>query len=201
MGFAWSQSVNYLEAIPTGGLLRIGDFARKTALATTLTLLETEGKAQTIMNPKIIVRSGDSDPAELGVGTSIPIQQCTLQGCSVQQLPAKTNLQVLAQVMDEKKGTIDVRIKLIVANFGSQTFPVAGAAVPSVDERAMTTGVTMRSGETLVLSGFKSTSKSVTIQRVPFLGRIPLLGALFTSKDVKERDETLFVFLTLEIVK
>lgn len=199
LGFAWTQNLNYLEDLPSGGLIRIGDFSRKTALATTINLLETEGKAQSLMNPKVVLRSGEE--AQFGTGTSIPIPVCTLQGCSVQQQEAQTSLQVRAQVIDEKKGTLEVLIKLQISNFGSQSTVINGASYPSVDKRGIETVVNMKSGETLVIGGFKSTTKNVSIQRVPFLGRIPLLGALFTSKSIVESDHSLFMFITLEIVK
>ncbi|MCK5583973.1 MAG: hypothetical protein KAI33_09285, partial [Elusimicrobiales bacterium] len=54
-GFAWNQMFDFSEAaIP--GLLRMGDFERRTNIATSLKLLETEGKAQLLSNPKIITK-------------------------------------------------------------------------------------------------------------------------------------------------
>ena len=59
MGFTWTPlqaGVNFGEkSIP--GIIKLGDFARTTALTTSLQMLETEGKAQLLSNPKVIVQA------------------------------------------------------------------------------------------------------------------------------------------------
>jgi len=61
LGFSWTPfqaGVNFAEkAIPAGAILQVGDFARTTQLNTSLKLLETEGKAQLLSNPKVIVQA------------------------------------------------------------------------------------------------------------------------------------------------
>ena len=57
-GFAWNQIFDFEEAaIP--GIFSLGDFERKTAVATRLRLMETEGRAQILSNPKIVTSSGN----------------------------------------------------------------------------------------------------------------------------------------------
>ncbi|HOI41441.1 MAG TPA: hypothetical protein PK523_00715, partial [Elusimicrobiales bacterium] len=56
-GFSWSQLFEFGEkSVP--GIIRLGEFERKTQLSTSLKLLETEGKAQLLSNPKVIAKSG-----------------------------------------------------------------------------------------------------------------------------------------------
>ena len=56
-GFSWNQIFDFSEKnIP--GIFTIGEFERKTQLSTSLKLLETEGKAQLLSNPKVITKSG-----------------------------------------------------------------------------------------------------------------------------------------------
>ncbi|MEA3306448.1 MAG: hypothetical protein U9Q34_01525, partial [Elusimicrobiota bacterium] len=69
-GFAWNQMFDFGEAaIP--GVLRLGDFERRTNITTSLKLLETEGKAQLLSNPKIITKSGTQ--ASFTVGGEVPV--------------------------------------------------------------------------------------------------------------------------------
>ena len=65
----------------------------------------------------------------------------------------------------------------------------------------MQTAVELKSGETLVIGGLKSSSKNVTKTRVPFFGHIPIIGLLFTTTDIVEQQTSLFLFITMEIVK
>ena len=69
-GFAWNQLFDFEEAeIP--GILSLGEFQRKTAVTTRLRLMETEGRAQVLSNPKIVTSSGNS--AKISVGGKVPI--------------------------------------------------------------------------------------------------------------------------------
>jgi len=76
-GFSWNQFFDFSEAtIP--GILTLGDFERKTQLAASLKLLETEGKAQILSNPKIVTKSGTQ--ANITVGGEIPVPYSNAQG-------------------------------------------------------------------------------------------------------------------------
>ncbi|MBI4345223.1 MAG: type IV pilus secretin PilQ, partial [Elusimicrobia bacterium] len=71
----------------------------------------------------------------------------------------------------------------------------------SITTRQVQTEVEIKSGETLVIGGLKSSAKNVSKSRIPFIGRIPVLGALFTTTSVIEEQKSLFLFVTFEIVK
>ena len=64
-GFSWNQFFDFSEkSIP--GIITLGDFERKTQLAASLKLLETEGKAQLLSNPKVITKSGTQANVTVG---------------------------------------------------------------------------------------------------------------------------------------
>ena len=71
----------------------------------------------------------------------------------------------------------------------------------SILERLVQTHVELNSGETLVIGGLKSSSRNVSEDRVPFLGKLPLIGMFFKSKDVTEDQRSLFLFVTVEVVE
>lgn len=73
-------------------------------------------------------------------------------------------------------------------------------SVPSITKRFLRSEVELNSGETLVIGGLKSSSRSVAEDRVPFLGKIPLIGLLFKSKNITEEQRSLFLFITVEII-
>lgn len=201
-GFTWGPfqtGINFAEqSIP--GIYRFGDFARLTQLQTSLKMLETEGKAQLLSNPKVIVQAGSQ--ANFVVGGDQPYPVTNNQGVGVEFKKYGVILNVLPVINPNKKDTIRAECQLEVSNPDfSKPVTVGGTAVPSITTRQIQTSVEMKSGETLVIGGLKSSSKNVTKTRIPYLGRIPLLGILFTSTNIVEEQKSLFLFLTMEIVK
>lgn len=202
-GFNWgpfTTGIVFNEKQPIPGIIRIGDFERATALQTTLRLLETEGKAQILSNPKVITKSGTQ--ANFVVGGDQPYPVTTNQGVGVEFKKFGVILNILPAVNPNKKDSIDAQLQLEVSNPDfSKPVNVGGTSVPSITTRQIQTEVEIKSGETLVIGGLKSSNKNVTKSRVPFLGRIPLLGLLFTSTNIVEEQKSLFLFVTFEIVK
>ena len=59
----------------------------------------------------------------------------------------------------------------------------------------------IKGGETLVIGGLKNSARNVSEDRVPFLGKISLIGLLFKNKDVTEEQRSLSLFISVEIVE
>jgi len=204
-GFNWQvfgSGINFIEKgpFPTSNIIHVGDFQRQTQLATTLQLLETEGKAQILSNPKVITKSGTQ--ANFVVGGDQPYPVTTNQGVGVEFKKFGVILNILPTVNPNKKDSIDAQLQLEVSSPDfSKPVQVGGTTVPSITTRQVQTEVEIKSGETLVIGGLKSSSKNVTKTRIPYLGRIPILGWLFTSTHVTDQQDSLFLFVTFEIVK
>lgn len=198
-GFSWNQLFDFEEAtIP--GILSLGEFERKTAVTTRLRLMETEGRAQVLSNPKIVTSSGNS--AKITVGGKIPIPIVNNQGVGSQLEEYGILLNVLPTIIPERNNIIDLQVRLSVSTVDySRTVVIGTATAPSFTNRDVETHVEINSGETLVIGGLKSSARNVSEDRVPFLGRIPLIGLLFKNKDVTEEQRSLFLFITVEIVE
>lgn len=199
VGFGWNQFLDFTESnIP--GILRLGDFERKTQLQTSLKLLETEGKAQLLSNPRVVVKNGLQ--ANFTVGGEIPVPYSNAQGVGAEFKKFGVILQVLPYVVPNKKDTVDVQIALEVSNPDySKPVVVQNTTIPSMITRQLTTEVEIKSGETIVIGGLKKSTKNVSINKVPLLGSLPIIGVLFRTKDVVEDQSSLFLFLTFEIIK
>ena len=198
-GFAWNQLFDFEEAeIP--GILSLGEFQRKTAVTTRLRLMETEGRAQVLSNPKIVTSSGNS--AKISVGGKVPIPVVNNQGVGSQMEDYGILLNVLPTIIPERNDIIDLQVQLAVSTVDySRTVVIGTATAPSFTNRDVETHVELNSGETLVIGGLKSSARNVAEDRVPFLGRLPLIGLLFKNKDVTEEQRSLFLFITVEIVE
>ena len=198
-GFEWNQIFDFEEAeIP--GILSLGEFARKTAVITRLRLSETEGRAQILSNPKIVTSSGNG--AKITVGGKVPIPVVNNQGVGSPLEEYGILLNVLPTIIPERGNIIDLQVQLSVSSVDySRTVSVGTAVAPSFTNRDVETHVELNSGETLVIGGLKSSVRGVSETRVPFLGRLPLIGVLFKYKDITEEQRSLFLFITVEIVE
>lgn len=198
-GFSWTQFFEFSETtIP--GILTLGDFERKTQLSASLKLLETEGKAQMLSNPKVITKSGTQ--ANFTVGGEVPVPYSNNQGVGAEFKKFGVILNVLPVIVEGKKDTVDVQIQLEVSNPDySRPVSVGGTTIPSMITRQIQTEVELKSGETLVIGGLKRSERNIARSRVPILGSIPLLGLLFSSTDITEAQSSLFLFVTFDIIK
>lgn len=198
-GFSWGSLFKFGE-ISIPGIITIGDFQRKTGIETELKLLEIEGKAQMLSNPKVIAKSGTQ--ANFVVGGEIPVPYTNAQGMGADFKKFGVILNVLPVITNEKKGIIDVQLQLEVSNPDySRPVIVSGTEIPSMVTRQIQTEVELKSGETLVIGGLKKSTRNVAKRRVPILGRIPLLGLLFRYTGIVEEQSSLFLFITLDVVK
>lgn len=199
-GFAWNQIFDFEEAaIP--GIFSLGDFERKTAVATRLRLMETEGRAQILSNPKIVTSSGNQ--ANISVGGRIPYPVVNSQGAVGTQMETYgVLLNVTPTIIPERGNIIDLQLELKVSQPDySRAIMIGTSTSYSILERLVQTHVELNSGETLVIGGLKSSSRNVSEDRVPFLGKLPLIGLFFKSKDVTEDQRSLFLFVTVEVVE
>jgi pilus assembly protein CpaC len=203
VGFSWGPfqtGIQFAEKAPIPGILRIGDFERLTQLQTSLKLLETEGKAQLLSNPKIITKSATQ--ANFVVGGDQPYPVTNNQGVGVEFKKFGVILNILPVANPNKKDSIDAQLQLEVSNPDySKPVTVGNTSVPSIVTRQIQTEVEIKSGETIVIGGLKSSNKNVTTTRIPYIGRIPIIGAFFTTTSTLEEQKSLFLFVTLEIVK
>jgi pilus assembly protein CpaC len=203
IGFSWTPfaaGITFAEkTIP--GIYRLGDFARQTQLQTQLKMLETEGKAQLLSNPKVVVQA--QSQANFVVGGEIPYPSANGNGTVTADFKKfGVILNIVPVVNPNKKDTIRAELQLEVSNVDfSKPVQVGNTTVPSIVTRQIQTAVEIKSGETLVIGGLKSSSKNVAKTKVPFLGSIPILGLLFTTTSVVEEQKSLFLFITMEIVK
>jgi pilus assembly protein CpaC len=80
------------------------------------------------------------------------------------------------------------------------TVTTAGVSVPAFRRRSATTTVELRDGESFVVAGLLQDDFSGGMRRVPWLGDLPILGALFRSTDFQRNQSELMIFVTAHLV-
>ena len=167
----------------------------------------TNGQAKIVTDPTLVVQEGQTAAVQLTqeVVTNITIDRETtdagiLTTTTFEKEDAGLNLQVQVDRIDDN-GFVNLAVApSISAPTGVFNVGNSGTAT-LLSERQLTSGqIRVRDGQTLVLSGIIQESDRTTTSKVPFLGDIPLLGALFrnTNRDSERRE--LIVLLTPQVI-
>jgi general secretion pathway protein D len=170
-----------------------------------LNLQETENKARTISAPSLIAT--DSIPASITVGTEVPV--FTSESASSVQTGGTTNvvqgissrtagvtLNVMAEI--NPSGIVTLIINGEDSSVGAP--PTSGPDTSSFATRNVQTQITMQDGDTIAIGGIINEESNYTSQGIPFLNRIPLLGAAFGSRTYSKGRTELIIFMTPHII-
>ena len=162
-----------------------------------LSALEQKQQLEIIASPRLL--ASHMQPASIKQGSEIPYQVSSGESgaTSVEFKEAVLGMEVTPVVLANGR----VRLKLRISeNTPGQVLQQAEGETLAIDKQEIETQVEVKSGETLALGGIFSQKHKTASQRVPGLGRLPLLGPLFRH-DGKDRERReLVVFITPRLV-
>nr|WP_298380011.1 type IV pilus secretin PilQ [uncultured Halomonas sp.] len=159
-----------------------------------LRALESEGKSQTISQPKVI--TANQKRAVIKQGQEIPYQEATSSGATnVEFKEAVLSLEVTPQITPDDRIIMD----LVINNDDVADASFAGA--PAIDTNEIQTQVLVNNGETVVLGGILTTEQLENLFKTPLLGDLPLLGHLFRYTEQSNQKVELLVFITPKIIE
>jgi len=162
-----------------------------------LTALQAEGRGEIVSTPRLI--TANQKEASIEQGVEIPYQEAASSGATVTQFKkAVLSLTVTPQITPDNNIIMDLVVNK--DSVGELTASATGGFVPSIDTRSIETQVLVRDGQTVVLGGIYETERRDTINKVPFLGDIPGVGALFRSKSTVSNKAELLIFVTPRIL-
>jgi type IV pilus assembly protein PilQ len=157
-----------------------------------ISALEADGRGKIVSSPRVV--TADKVKATIEQGTEIPYQQATSSGAtSISFRKATLKLEVTPQITPEGAIFLDVRVNK--DSRGQDT-----AAGPAIDTKNVQTQVLVDNGGTVVIGGIYEQLERTTVTKVPLLGDVPILGALFrNTQRVNDRTE-LLIFITPRVV-
>lgn len=167
-----------------------GFFGIASEITSRINLLASTGDAIILAEPKLSARSGGE--AEFLAGGEIPVVTTgTLGSSNVEFKEFGIKLNISPEVDDHNN---------IMANVSTEISAVdrsnAVGGVPAFITRRTATDVRMRDGQTLVMSGLVDRDIGKNVEKIPYLGDIPILGALFRSTDINDTRKELVIFVT-----
>ena len=164
-----------------------------------LTALEAEGRGEIVSTPRVI--TANQKEARIEQGVEIPYQQSASSGATtIQFKKAVLSLEVTPQITPDNNIIMDLKVHKdsvgeIISTGG------LGGTVPSIDTRAVETQVLVSDGQTVVLGGIYETERRETVNKVPWLGDIPIAGNLFKSRQFSNNKAELLIFVTPRILE
>lgn len=163
-----------------------------------LSALESEGEGEVISTPRII--TANQAEAFIQQGVEIPFENSTSSGATaVSFKEAVLELKATPLITPDNRIQLDLEIKQDTVGEIFQT--ARGGSVPSIDTRELNTTVLVENGDTVVLGGIFQDEKSSKEEKVPWLGDIPGVGALFRRRANETRKRELLIFVTPTIVE
>ncbi len=158
-----------------------------------LSVLEADNRGKVVSSPRVI--TADKKKAVISQGTEIPYLTAAASGATtVSFKPAVLELAVTPRITPDDRIIMDLEVK-------KDAVGVIFSGVPSVETKKVSTQVLVDNGDTIVLGGIYEQTTRQTVDKVPFLGDLPVMGALF-RRTVKQDDKTeLLIFVTPKIVK
>lgn len=168
----------------------------------TLQDLESRQVLQILAEPTITTMSGDKADFLAGGEFPFPVVQGGAGGLTsitIQFRPYGVRLEFLPIVNAD--GTIQLKVSPEVSALDyTNSVQISGYTIPAISTRRAETQVVLRSGQSFAISGLLDKRVTDQLGRTPGIASVPVLGALFKSKDIKRSTTEILVLVTPEIV-
>ncbi|EQB40649.1 hypothetical protein M947_02240 [Sulfurimonas hongkongensis] len=228
MSFDYISKNNLIELTNEGGVLgttsfdQMGDQAVNTAHAFQLSakgslnevikFLKTQGDVSSISNPKVLTLN--NQPALITAGTEyfykirstetlVGTQSTQSSSEDVQSVFAGVLLDITPEISEENAVTLKINPSL--SETISSTFIDTGSSErtmpPDLSRRQLSSVVTVKDGDRIILGGLITTSDSIDVNKVPILGDIPILNYLFKYENKLKTVTELVIVITPHIIR
>jgi len=185
---------------PTTLGLSIPTIKQGLALGSTLDLLETTGAAKKLSEPSVLCVN--NIPSSIYVGKTVSVITQSTVGANTNDL-TKNNYsrQDIGLKMTVKpRIDIDNKVAINIKGIIEDILPGSQVGLPITSKREIDTTAIVENGQSIIIGGLIKDNKDITVNKVPFLGDIPILGALFRNKQENNDKTTIMIVLTPYIV-
>jgi pilus assembly protein CpaC len=165
-------------------------------IASFISALDNDSVGQILAQPNLSVISGET--ASFLVGGELPIVTNYDNSYQVTYKEYGVKLSIGAKVLNDNKIRLTLSPEVSAQD---STYRSELADVPAFKTRKATTTVELGDGQSFVLGGLLSKDEQETLQKVPFIGDIPILGALFRYTETTRRNTELVIVATVNLVK
>jgi pilus assembly protein CpaC len=167
-----------------------------------ITALETKGLLQRLAEPNLVALSGDTASFQAGGQFPVPIAVTSGIGIATPTIEFKdfgVLLKFRPTVLDG--GIINLSINPEVSELDfSNAVSISGTTIPAITRRTATTTVELRDGQSFAIAGLLQAHNNRNISQLPWIGSVPVLGALFRSAAYQKDETDLVIIVTPSLV-
>ena len=167
-----------------------------------ISALETKGLARKLAEPDLVALSGDTASFLAGGEYPVPSIQSssgTAPVVTTTYEPYGVQLTFVPTVL--ANGLINLRLNPSVSELDyANAVTISGTSVPSITKRETRTTIELRDGQSFAIAGLLQSDNSHDVNQVPWLGSVPVLGLLFSSKSYQAAETDLVVIVTPHLV-
>jgi len=194
------------DVVSSEGKLNFSDFLnvfllnQKYDLGVLIKALQNKGLFQSLAEPNLVAESGKEASFLAGGEFPVPIAQGSGAniGVSVMFKEFGIRLNFTPTVVGDRVH-LKVRPEVSTLDYGNAVL-LSGFRIPSLSTRRAETELELMNGQTFAIAGLMSNQMQTTMQKIPGIGDIPILGYLFKSKAAKRDQTELVVMITPEIL-
>ncbi len=194
-------TIGGLSSQPTSsGAIGIGFGIGGLAVNVLVEALESKGMARTLAEPNIVAISGQTAKFLAGGEYPIPVNPGDGSGISIEYRPFGVELNFTPTVIDGD--LINLELETTVSSIDKDTSftSSSGLSIAAFKVRRASTTVEMRDGQSFAIAGLLQDDFSDLNGQVPWLGDVPILGALFRSAEFQRKQTELVIIVTPHLV-
>ena len=169
-----------------------------------ISALETKGLVRTLAEPDLVAVSGEK--ANFLAGGEFPVPQvaATTTGQGVtptfQFEQFGVGLDFVPTVLDN--GVVSLRLAPSVSELDfADAVTISGTTIPGLTVRKASTTIQLRDGQSFAIAGMYQSRNARNLDQVPWLGSVPVLGALFRSSAFQNAETDLVILVTVHLVQ
>lgn len=196
-----TTGTTYTASQSLGNLsINLGTVINQVQVNATLSMLGSKGKSKLLSSPSIT--TVDNQPAKIIIGDKVPYEKKTISSSAAGETATESTIEFLdVGIKLEVTPTININRQITMKIRPEVSTYTPSALGPIVHTREAETTIMVNNGQTIVIGGLMSENDNDTVQAVPFVGDIPILGWLF-KKTSKSNDKTeLLIFITPRLLE
>jgi pilus assembly protein CpaC len=176
-------------------------FSQKYDLGVMIRAMQQRGLFQSLAEPNLVAESGKE--ASFLAGGEFPIPIATGAGANMSVAVSFKEFGIrlnFTPVVDGDQVHLKVRPEVSTLDFGNAVV-LSGFRIPALTTRRTETELALTDGQTFAIAGLLNNTMNTTLQKIPGIGDIPILGYLFRSKAAQKNQTELVVMITPRILK
>jgi pilus assembly protein CpaC len=175
-------------------------FSEKYDIGVVIKALQTKGLFQSLAEPNLVSESGKEASFLAGGEFPVPIAQGTGGNVAISVMFKEFGIRLnFTPIVSGNRVHLKVRPEVSTLDFANGV-TLQGFRVPALATRRTETELELNDGQTFAIAGLLNNSVNSTLQKIPGIGDIPILGALFKSKAAQKDQTELVVMITPQIV-